>query len=42
MERTKGKDVYIFEFSDNDSKEGCILEHGGTFDRVPHERISNH
>lgn len=36
----EGKDVYAFEFSDNEGD--AALEHGGTFDRVPHERISNH
>ncbi len=31
--------VYAFEFSDDTD---CALEHGGTFDNVMHERISNH
>ncbi len=35
-------DVYSFEFSDNHSELECTLEHGGTFDNVPHECISRH
>lgn len=34
--------VYAFEFSDGDGKHGCVMEHGDTFDRVPHECISRH
>jgi hypothetical protein len=34
--------MYVFEFSDNDGNNFAILEHGGTFDNVPHKRISHH
>lgn len=40
MAKANGKDVYAFEFSDSGGE--CALEHGGTFDRVLHEQISNH
>lgn len=37
-------DAYIFEFEycDNDGSYGAIMEHGGTFDKVPHITISKH
>lgn len=42
MKQHSTSDLYTFEFSDNDGPAGSILEHGGTFDRVPHLVISNH
>lgn len=38
----EGKDVYTFEYSDNDGNFFCTMEHGGIFDNVPHMRVSNH
>lgn len=38
----EGKDVYTFEYSDNDGSFYVTMEHGGVFDNVPHMRVSNH
>ena len=35
-------DLFVFEFSDNDGDFFCTLEHGGTFESVPHIKISKH
>lgn len=35
-------DIYTFEFSDNDGPFWSTLEHGGTFNGVPHLTVSNH
>ena len=42
LEQTKKEfeDIYIFEYSDNSGE--AALEHGGTFDKIKHIRISNH
>jgi hypothetical protein len=34
--------LFVFEYSDNDGNYYSTLEHGGTFDAVPHLAISNH
>lgn len=36
------KDLYIFEYSDNDGSLDCCMEHGGTFDKIEHVRVSKH
>jgi hypothetical protein len=36
------QDLYVFSYSDNDGSYFCALEHGGTFDAVPHLQISHH
>lgn len=38
----KNKKRFIFELSDNDSKEGSCAEHGDWFQYIPHLRIGNH
>jgi len=40
-ERNKLKPMYLFTFHD-DSEEGNELEHGGTFNGVPHLTVSHH
>lgn len=47
IEKTKAEhpDVnkfYVFEYSDNDGKFSCQLEHGGTFNNLPHIKVSKH
>lgn len=42
MKELAGYNVYTFVFSDNEGEFSRTLEHGGTFDRVPHFTISNH
>jgi hypothetical protein len=37
----KDSDIFCFSFSD-DYTIGAVMEHGNTFDRVPHCRISHH
>ena len=37
-----GKYLYEVEFSDNDGDFYCHLEHGPTFDAVPHVKFSHH
>ncbi|MDD5589186.1 MAG: hypothetical protein PHP92_03980 [Candidatus Nanoarchaeia archaeon] len=34
--------VYIFHYGDDDGPFYCVLEHGGTFNRLEHLRISHH
>jgi len=41
-EENKDKYIYALEYSDNEGSMGCVLEHGPTFDRIPHIRISHH
>lgn len=38
----KGKKAYRVVFSDNDGNIFATLEHGNTFDAVPHIRVSHH
>ncbi len=38
----RGKDIYVFEYADENGDYGSALEHGGTFDNVPHIKISKH
>ena len=38
----KDKYLYVVNYSDNEGSMGCVLEHGPTFDRIPHIRISHH
>jgi len=42
MAKTKGMSYYIVEYCDNDGQTQCTLEHGGTFDNIPHIRVSKH
>jgi hypothetical protein len=35
-------DLYVFSFCDNDGHFWATLEHGGTFDNVPHLAVSHH
>jgi len=37
-----GKKCYTFCYADEDGSFFCILEHGGTFDNIPHIQFSNH
>ena len=34
--------VYRYVYSDEDGKWGSVMEHGGTFNELPHIRISHH
>lgn len=34
--------LFIFSYSDNDGELGCVMEHGGIFDKLPHKQISQH
>lgn len=40
--KTEGMSYYLFEYSDEDRPHGIILEHGDTFERVPHLIVSHH
>lgn len=42
LAKHEGKNILIFEYSDNDGSFYSTLEHGNTFDALPHERISKH
>jgi capsular polysaccharide biosynthesis protein len=37
-----GKKCFFFEYSDNNSEEESLLEHGNIFRNVPHITINNH
>jgi hypothetical protein len=41
-EKNKGYYLYFFEYSDEDGEFMSQMEHGGTFNSVPHIRISKH
>lgn len=34
--------IFQFSYSDNDGHIGSVMEHGGTFNALPHLRISHH
>lgn len=34
--------IFVFSYSDNDGPQGCAMEHGVLFDRLPHLKISCH
>jgi hypothetical protein len=38
----KGMKVFVIEFSDNDGDLFAMLEHGNTFSKVPHIKVSHH
>ena len=38
----KGKEIYRFEYSDNEGEFFCTLEHGDIFSNLPHVQISHH
>lgn len=42
IDNNNGANIRIVEYCDNDGQVGCILEHGGTFDRLPHKQINKH
>lgn len=42
LDIVNNKFVFTVEYSDNDGNFYCVLEHGGTFDRVKHIKISRH
>lgn len=42
MEKNKGKRFFVAEFSDNETKEEALLEHGDIFNKVSHLTISHH
>lgn len=42
MRNNSGKDIYVFEYADENGDYFSALEHGGIFDNVPHIRISKH
>lgn len=42
LNQHKGKVFYRFHYSDSDGSYFCALEHGGLFDRLPHQTISHH
>lgn len=42
LKDNKDKDIYVFEYSDNDGPLQTMLEHGEIFKRLPHIRISHH
>ena len=42
IKNNNNKFVYIFDYSDEEGTFGSEMEHGGTFDELPHIRISHH
>lgn len=42
MSKWVHNDIYVFEYSDNDGSMKCSMEHGGTFDKIEHIRVSKH
>jgi hypothetical protein len=40
--RNKGKVIYTFNYSDNDSEPGSAMEHGEIFRNLDHVRVSRH
>lgn len=38
----RGADIYVFSYADENGRREAILEHGDTFDHLPHIRISHH
>ena len=42
IKENNNKFVYIFDYSDEEGEFGSELEHGGTFDELPHIIISHH
>jgi len=42
FEKHVGLKFHVFEYCDNDSVQGGILEHGGIFNNLPHMQISQH
>jgi len=41
VKKHKDKHLYIVSFCD-DTPFGCVMEHGNTFENIPHVRISHH
>ncbi len=42
IEKYDGKWAYFFEYCDNDGEFWAEMEHGGTFDGIPHLVVSHH
>jgi len=42
MRENQNAHIYIFEYSDNDSRLFCAMEHGSLFNKVEHIAISKH
>lgn len=42
IDQNKNKDIYVFSYADENGDYGSAMEHGGTFENVPHIRISCH
>lgn len=42
LRAAEGGRIYLFSYSDNDGPLYSTLEHGETFERLPHVTISNH
>lgn len=42
IDENKDTFIYTFEYSDNDGRLSASMEHGSTFDNVPHIKISRH
>jgi hypothetical protein len=42
MKETKGSFYFKFHYADEDGSYYSIMEHGGMFDHLPHQRISHH
>lgn len=42
LNKNKDSKIYVFEYSDNEGSDGSILEHCGTFEKLPHITISHH
>ena len=42
IEKNNGRYLYQFEYGDEDGEKMSEMEHGGTFNRLPHITISHH
>jgi hypothetical protein len=42
IKETKGSFYFRFHYADEDGSYYSIMEHGGMFDHLPHQRISHH
>ncbi len=42
MRQFEGQLVYLFSYADENGSYFSVMEHGGIFNKLPHEQISNH
>lgn len=42
IDQHKDKDIYVFEYADENGNFECTMEHGDIFKNLPHIRISHH